>query len=537
MINQLQIQLSSIARERGKDFMFFRKYYLKHYCSIPDADFHKELTSMLSEMTVKRGSQYAIAAPRNSGKSTIVTTQYVIYCICYKLEEFIVLISSTNDQAAGALSHIKDEFEKNEKLIRDFPNVCEKGKPPRWAKNEIITRNNVKVLALGTGQQMRGRRNQEFRPTLILLDDIETDEVNITSVNFHKLEDWVTKAVFKAGTETTNVVYIGTIHNYGSLLSKFTSADAYPGWNKKIYQAVISWSGSIELWQEWELIFNNKKVFEDEQGPEAACKYFKSKESEMLLGTQVLWPQRQTYYDLMVLREVQGHYSFDSEMQNEPVNPRDCHFNIEEVHYWEDRFGLEEELLSALKGRCRIYGACDPSLGKEKRKQDYSAIVTIVIDDSTGTMYVLDADIERRLPDKTIDHILAHHQRRNYQVFGFETNQFQEFMKDELQKRANVQKSYLNITELKHTTDKLARIETLQPLVKNGTIQFCRKHRTLLEQMKYFPKGRNDDGLDALQMAAGLFKKSLSAFDVSVENYKEFMKMHESLVKSQRRII
>ena len=41
----------------------------------------------------------------------------------------------------------------------------------------------------------------------------------------------------------------------------------------------------------------------------------------------------------------------------------------------------------------------------------------------------------------------------------------------------------------------------LQPLVKSGTIQFSRKHAALLEQMKYFPKGQFDDGLDALEMA------------------------------------
>ncbi len=232
-------RISHTARLMGKNFLFFRRYYFPQCSTISDADFHKELSETLFQMTLNRGVKHAIAAPRDSGKSTIVSMIYVIYCICYGIEEFIVLISSTSDQAAGFLSHIKNEFETNERLIHDFPDVCEKGKPPRWTRNEIVTRNKVKVLALGTGQQIRGRRNKEFRPSLILLDDIETDETAQNPENFNKLEDWVTKAVLKAGTAKTNAIYIGTIHNYNSLLAKFTSKDAYSGWNKKIYRSVI----------------------------------------------------------------------------------------------------------------------------------------------------------------------------------------------------------------------------------------------------------------------------------------------------------
>ena len=64
------------------------------------------------------------------------------------------------------------------------------------------------------------------------------------------------------------------------------------------------------------------------------------------------------------------------------------------------------------------------------------------------------------------------------------------------------------IEEIKHVSDKLARIESLQPLVKNGTIQFSRKHYTLLEQMKFFPRGVHDDALDSLSMAVNLAIKS-----------------------------
>lgn len=193
-------------------------------------------------------------------------------------------------------------------------------------------------------------------------------------------------------------------------------------------------------------------------------------------------------------------------MQNEPVNPRDCYFNPGEMHYWDDKFGTEQELLSSLEGHCDIFGACDPSMGKQTKRGDYSAILSAAIDYNTGIIYILDADIAKRFPDKTIEDILAYHQTRKYYQFGFETNQFQEFMANELQKRAQVSGRYLNIEQIKHTTDKLARIQGIQPFVKNGTIQFSRRHIVLLEQMKFFPKGNHDDGLDALEMVFSLCK-------------------------------
>ena len=505
-------RLIKIRRTLGKDFLKFRQRYFPHYHKVADGPFQEDLSKMLYAATTRRGSKIAIAAPRSCAKSTIATLEYVIYCICYKLENFIVIISSTADQARGYLNDIKQELETNEYLIKDFPDICEIGAkpgPPRWTQHEIVTRNKVKVIALGVGQQIRGRRNREFRPSLIILDDIETNEGLQNMESFNKLEDWLTKAVLKAGSSTSNFIYVGTIHHYGSLLAKFTDPRESAGWNSRIYKSVINWAERSELWERWIKIFHSQDTYKDGFDPEAAKIFFEDNKAEMLKGTQVIWPESKSYYDLMILREQDGHISFDSEMQNEPTNPRDATFNLNELHYWDDRFGSEEELLDSIReGDALFYGACDPSMGKENKNSDYSAIVTVAKDARTGTIYVIDADIARRLPDRTIDDILAYQRRRRYRRFAFEANNFQEFMAMELEKRSEASGTYVRIEEIKHVTDKLARIESLQPLVKNGTIQFSRKLYTLLEQMKFFPRGVHDDGLDSLSMAVDLAIKS-----------------------------
>lgn len=503
-LNLVSFKMSEVRRKAGEDFPAFRKLYFKHYHKRPDADFHKEICGLLGRMHKTPGTRLAIAAPRGSAKTTLLQA-YAVYCIVNQKKKFILIISNTAPQAESFLSAIKAELETNSRLLSDFPEVCEFGKkpgPPRWRQHEIITRNKIRVLAIGTGQQMRGVKYREHRPDLIIMDDLEADESTLNPETRDKLQNWVNKTVLKAGTDGTDIICAGTIHHYDSFLAQLTSPDYFREWKKKVYKSVISWSERPELWEKWGKIYHHEEEFGGKGGPDAARKFFEHHKNSMLKGTKVLWSQNKGYYDLMVMRE-EDPVSFDSEMQNDPVNPRDCLFNLNDVRYWDQRFGSEEELFTSLDDYS-VYGACDPSLGRKNRGGDFSAIVSVVRDSKTGTIYVLDADISRRHPDKTIDAILAYNQRRKYSTFAFEANNFQELMAKQLRERSEAEGSYLNLEEIKNTTDKKARIESLQPMVKNGTIQFSKRLIMLLDQMKYFPKGAHDDGLDALQMAVQL---------------------------------
>ena len=517
-INILSRKLIETRKELFSDFLKFREYYFKEYHKFPSAEFHKELSLLLIEMNKERGSKAAIAAPRDSAKSTIVSLEYVVYCICYKLENYIVIMSNTREQAVGFLRDVKHELESNEYLQRDFPEVCDrttKPKPSPWKESDILTRNEVKVVALGVDQEIRGRRNAKDRPTLIILDDIETSEPIQNPENINKLEDCITKAVLKSGTTITNIIYVGTIHHYGSLLAKFTGDNEYFGWIKRIYRSIISEPERMDLWDQWKRIFTRKETYKGKEGKQGASLLFKGNKKEMLKGVKVLWPERKSYHDLMIQREEEGAFSFDAEMQNEPVNRRDCLFHPEDIHYWDDMYKTEEELFEALRipgNIVEFFGACDPSMGKEGIRGDRSGIVTIVKVFGDNKMYVLDADIAKRLPDKIYEDILMRHKQRNYSYFAFEVNQAQEAMAIELQKRANDVGLLLNIYEVRSSQHKITRIQTLQPMIKCGEILFSRKHYFLLEEMRHFPKGRFDDGLDALHMAVQACMNASSIF-------------------------
>jgi len=511
----LQQRLIRARRSMCRDSGIFRQYYFPHYHKVQDAAFHVDLTGRLGRMSNTRSSKIAIAAPRGSAKSTIVTLEYVIYSICYRIEEFIVLISSTADHAAESLANIKHELETNDRLKKDFPEVCEldkKPSPPRWSQREIITKNNIKVTALGVGQNIRGKRHNQYRPSLVILDDIEGNEAVQNQDNRYKLKDWFEKSVLKAGHNGTNFIFVGTIHHYGSLLAQYTDPRQAPGWESQIYRSVIKWSEALQKWQLWRNIYHGDQQYNGLTGPEAARDYFADNQGAMLEGVEVLWPESKSYYDLMVIREREGEVSFDSEMQNEPVNPRDCLFNLEEFHYWDEKFTDEEALFGSIVSP-QFFAACDPSLGKSTARGDFSAIIVGVKDLARNKLYLLDADMQRRKPENLIEVILGYAKGRKISSLIFETNQFQQVLLDEIKKRAGERNLYFTTFPIENRKDKISRIHALETCLKTGQIQLKRTHRALLDQFKYFPKGQHDDGPDAVEM---LFQGASKCVDWSV---------------------
>lgn len=504
----------SILRRKAceQSILAFAMTYLPAHFKYEPSTMHMQLFKELQNATTKRGARLAIAAPRGHAKSTIVSLTYILWCICYYREPYIMLISNTLDLSSDFLSQIKRELQSNSRLLEDFPDVCEplgsQAGAPRWRQAEIITRNGVKVTALGAEKQIRGRRHHEHRPTLVVLDDVENESEVRSDEQRRRKEEWFNKAVLKVGTSQSNFIVVGTILHYDALLANLIDRSKNPNWKGKKFQAVCKWASHTELWSLWESIYCHREDYKAASGPLAARKFFKKNMRKMLKGTKVLWEELEDYYSLMELRISEGRASFDSEKQNEPVNPEDCYFQESDFHFWDDDFISVEALIGSMRGRHSFYGACDPSMGKQGKHSDDTAIITLLRDDKNGTLYVIDADIKRRKPDAIIDDVIAYHKLRGYQRFVMEINQFQEFLSDELKKRSSKVNAYVPVHNRRNTSDKEGRIQSLQPHISSGTIRFSRKHITLIDQLSKFPMGAHDDGPDALEMAFSAAKRA-----------------------------
>ena len=499
------------ARE---NFEVFCKYYLAEHFTLPPSSMHGEISELLVKATKNRGARIALAAPRGYAKTTLICLAYVLWCLIRASEPYIVLISNTSDQAAQLLANIKKELEENLLILQDFPEVAEpmgrKPSPKRWQAREILTRNGVRITVLGAGQRLRGRKHGKNRPSVIILDDVEAEpEAHSKELREKRLE-WFDKAVLKAGdTGHTNVVVVGTLLHYDSLLARLVgigNALPRPGWTSRRYQAVLSWSADEEAWGIWADYYTGRQDVDGAFGPEIAHAYFEIDQEDMLRGTKVLWPERESYLQLMEMRLTEGRASFDSEKQNDPIAAADALFNPDDFFYWDDHYKSEEELIAAFGDDVAFIGACDPSLGKAGRNSDYTAIITLLRHRESGRLYVLDAILEKCKPLQTIQLINVLHSRRHYRNFVIETNQFQELLADQLEQYCERNGYPILLEKVHHTGDKVGRIQGLEPLIKTGKILFARKHRILLEQLRQFPRAAHEDRPDALQMAVGASK-------------------------------
>lgn len=494
------------------DMEFFGRAYFPHYFSKPSPEFHRELDAIWQQGVLKGrypltaadtkmisrlpGTRRAVAAPRGHAKSTNLTFKGTMHSTLYGYKHYPIIISDSSEQAEGFLDNIRVEFEENTAILEDFGVLA----GSVWRSNVLLTKTNIKIEAIGSGKKIRGRKHRNWRPDLIILDDVENDENVRTPEQRKKLKDWFDKAVSKCGDDYTDIIYIGTLLHYDSLLAKTLTNPAYRSIK---YKAVIHFSQADDLWQQWETIFTD--LSNDDRESEALA-FFQAHKEAMLEGTQVLWEEKLSYYDLMVMRVSEGEASFNSEEQNEPINPDDCLFMEE----WFDYYNEAE--VNFGDPAFDFFGFIDPSLGKTKRS-DFSAIVTLAKHKGSGYMYVVDADIERRHPDRIIADVLAKERwlrasfGHGYRKLGAETNQFQWFLKEELAKASAKAGLYLPIEEVQQTSDKVMRIQTLQPDVKNKYIKFNRRHKRLLEQLTQFPMGAHDDGPDALEGARSIAKR------------------------------
>ncbi len=461
---------------------------------------HEELFDVLQEAVLNgTADKIARAAPRGGAKTTIVSLALPLWVGCYQHKNYAIIISDSSDQANDFLRNVREEFEDNEKIIEDFGML----EGVVWTDSNIILANGVRMQSLGAGKKVRGRKYRQHRPDLIIVDDEENDE-NIASPEQRKKNAlWYFRAVAKAGDKTTDIIFIGTVLHFDSLLSKVLKNPVY---NSKKYRSVYAWSKS-PLWNDWTGIITK---LENPNRLVEAQNYFKEHEAEMMDGTLVLWPQNESYYDLMVQFVSDGPAAFSSEKQNEPLSDDERRFLPEWIRYYEDSELVGKSLI--------IMGAVDPSLGKAGG--DYSAIIIIGMD-SHGIIYILLADIQKRHPDVIINDTISHYKTHRPQTLGVEDNQFQEYFKDSLVKRLSESEADshlgMDVRGIHSHSDKILRIQSLQPDIKNGRVRFRRDQQMLIEQLVNFPSADHDDGPDALELAISLLGRK-SAF---AEYYKQ----------------
>ena len=236
----------------------------------------------------------------------------------------------------------------------------------------------------------------------------------------------------------------------------------------------------MDLWDEWESLLSSR-------GEAEARRFYRQHRAKMEAGAEVSWPASRPLYRLMCLR-VEDREAFDSEQQNDPLSANEAPFNGC-ITFWVDR---SRDWL--------LFGAVDPSLGKQGAGRDPSAILVGGFLRGSMTLDVVEASIRKRHPDRIIEDVIALHDVHHPLLWGVEAVQFQEFFAHVLVQRAAERGIALPVRPLVNSADKLLRIESLQPHMAQGRIRLHVSQQALIDQLRHFPRADHDDGPDALEM-------------------------------------
>ena len=478
---------SKARRERAwNDYEFFCRTYFPHY--VPTAFFSlfqqfifKRLPEVIDGPTDGREVHQA---PRGEAKSTYETQLGSLWCIVTGRKHMIGIIMNTEEQAAEMLESIKAELDTNPRLAMDFPEACGRGRV--WQATTIVTANNRKVRIGGTGKKIRGMKHGPHRPDLIFLDDLENDDNVRDKGQRDKVQDFVLKAVLGLAGPAggMDVFWPGTSLHYDAAINRVSRK---PGWRRKVFKSIMQWPDRMDLWDKWEGIYTAGA--DDEEAKEAAeaeaLAFYQANKVAMDAGAVVSWPDVRPLYRLMCMRAT-DHDAFNQEQQNEAGNDDTAPFKT--LQFWVDR-----------RNDWLFFGAIDPSLGKQNKKRDPSAILVGGLNRNTMVLDVVEADICRRVPDLIISRAIDLQAEYQCLAWGVETVQFQEFMYTELLKRAALLGIAFPGIPMPENVEKDLRIISLQPHVANGKIRTHRSHGVLNEQLKFWPEADHDDGPDALE--------------------------------------
>lgn len=496
--------------------------YLSHYLQQPESPFHVWLCGELDRIRAERGQTLDVIAPRGSAKSTWCITAYALQAICEGAERYVVIASETSDQAEQQLATIKHELENNRLLARDYPDAA--GVGPQWSMRRIRTRNAIRVDALGVGRSLRGRREREERPTLVLIDDPDGELHAYSPIKRERTWQWWTRSVSKAGGPSTNFVVAGTMIHDECTVARLRKQ---PGVRSRVWREIISWPERLDLWGDWERLL---PIGDDAKAEAAAREFYDTHRADMDRGVELLWPARWPLYALMRERASSGHSSFLAERQNESVPTFGTKWPAE--NFVGDDLYFDE--LPEGNGSPVPLVAVDPAVGKRdsgasKRGTGgcYAAIVWGWWVPGDRHLYI-DADLARRPPARTHDALIQLHRLHNFRACAYESNGYQGEIAVDLSTRAAAAGLFLSVQPVEHMLPKEMRIDSLGPFLDRRHFRFRRGSPgadLLLRQLRLYavPKVEEYDGPDALEMLVGLFRQVLAGFagenDVSVAGH------------------
>ena len=464
--------------ERARDdFGYFCRTYLPHYFTSSPAEYQDILTRVeneegLSEANlrrlkgfikpkyhgymrpVKKLSGIVDVEPREHGKTVRNSFAKPLWRLLTGKNRFVLIIGATQGAAEDNIINIRSELEDNELLIADYGD--QKTPKGKWADSRLELANGTCIQGKGAGSAMRGVRYRQYRPDLVILDDLMKDDAAESAAWRDKIFRWAKRVVFLLGKEAF-VVFVNTIFHGDDIVNRLL-AEIEDG-------TLDDWAGfRFSCWR-----------------PD---------------GVTPLWPEHWSASDLLNKKKNLGTAVFSTEMENEPLSDEDRMIRIE----WIRSHWYRPEELPRLDDMRRFAGI-DPSAGSH----DQMAIVSIGVDRS-GIIWELDSWGKPCSETELVETLILKHRIFRYTLIAWENVAFQTVYQRYVMRLSAEKGVYLPIKGISPKgVNKETRIRKLSPLIENGLIRLrADGSEELIDQLWNFPKHTFDDQPDALAYAVTL---------------------------------
>jgi len=371
-IGQLPDPVDPERRLKAKDdFRFFCESYFLLTFHLPWSNDHLKVIAKIEEAVLK-GGLFAMAMPRGNGKTSLAEIA-CLWATLYGHRDFICLIGSDEGHAMDMLESIKTELDGNDLLAEDFPDVCfpiqcldgianrcsgqlyqEERTHIGWTAKDIVlptlkpagwldhaslgSFTDEKGYSLASGAivkvagitgRIRGMKfkrsdGQTARPSLVVIDDPQTDE------SARSLSQCATRESILAGAvlglagpgKKISGIMPCTVIRPGDMADNILDRDKHPEWNGQRTKMVYAFPTNEKLWTRYAEI-RSESLRNGHGGREATDFYCENREA-MDAGAVVAWPERHNYDELSAIQhamnlKLQDEAAFFAEYQNEPL--------------------------------------------------------------------------------------------------------------------------------------------------------------------------------------------------------------------------